>query len=211
MPKKKAETPGASLPKDLKAPIYVELTTGIGVWGTKPLKRAEIERQINEKVAKRLDALMKHYKIPLKSPDRWKLLSCRLAEELGAMVITLEQSKAPGAPRVWSTAASLLIQRMDEIIAKRSLNRLEAAKVLIRKYPEDYERLTAKSLANRYGEAKQQKGMSLSASLAEYRAAVGQQLRQLRAKRTRGPSPNVPSSWEKYWTAFRQRLQAIDE
>ena len=100
---------------------------------------------------------------------------------------------------------------MDEIIAKRSLNRLEAAKVLIRRYPEDYERRTAKSLANRYGEAKQQKGMSLSASLAEYRAAVGQQLRQLRAKRTRGPSPNVPSSWEKYWTAFRQRLQAIDE
>jgi hypothetical protein len=53
--------------------------------------------------------------------------------------------------------------------------------------------------------------MSLSASLAECRAAVGQQVRQLRAKRKRGPSPNVLSSWEKYLTAFLRRLQAIDK
>jgi hypothetical protein len=211
MPKKKAETSGATLPSDLKAPIHIELTTGIGLWGRKPLKRTEIAQQVSKKVAERFDALMKHYKIRTNSSDKWTHLSFRLAEELGVMVITLEQPKGPGAPRVWSTAGNLLIQRMDEIIAKRSLPTLEAAKILIRKYPDDYKSLTAKSLANRYGEAKQAKGMSLSASLAECRAAVGQQVRQLRAKRKRGPSPNVLSSWEKYLTAFLRRLQAIDK
>jgi hypothetical protein len=100
---------------------------------------------------------------------------------------------------------------MDEIITKRSLDRLEAAKVLIRRYPDDYKRLTAKSLANRYGEAKQVKGMSLSSSVAELRAAIGQQLRRERAKRKRGPSASVPSSWEKYLTTFLRRLQVIEE
>jgi hypothetical protein len=111
MPKKKAETPGATLPSDLKAPIHIELTTGIGLWGRKPLKRAEIARQVSKKVAERFDALMKHYKIRTNSADKWTHLSFRLAEELGVMVITLEQPKGPGAPRVWSTAGDLLIQR----------------------------------------------------------------------------------------------------
>jgi hypothetical protein len=211
MPKKKAETPGATLPSDLKAPIHIELTTGIGLWGRKPLKRAEIARQVSKKVAERFDALMKHYKIRTNSSDKWTHLSFRLAAELGVMVITLELPKGPGAPRVWSTAASLLLQRMDEIITQRSLRTLEAAKILIRKYPDDYKSLTAKSLANRYGEAKQAKGMSLSSSLAECRMAVGHQLRQLRARRKRGPSPNVLSSREKYLAAFLYRLQAIEK
>ena len=210
MQKKKATTPGANLPGDLKAPIHFELTTGIGLWGSRSLTRAEIAQQVGKKVAKRFDALMKHYRIPTNSPDRWTRLSFRLAEELGVMVITPEQPRGSGAPRIWSPAGSLLVQRMDAIISERSLRTLEAAKILIRKYPDDYKRLTAKSLANRYGEAKQPKGMSLSASLAQSKAAVGQQLRQLRAKRKRGPSPNALSSWEKYLAAFLRRLQAID-
>jgi hypothetical protein len=211
MPKKKAKSPGANLPGDLKAPIHIELTTGIGLLGTKPLTRAEIARQISKKVAERLDALMKHYKIRTNSSDKWSHLSFRLAEELGVMVITSEQPKRSGAPRIWSTAGSLLVQRMDAMISKRSLRTSEAAKILIRKYPDDYKRLTAKSLANRYGEAKQLTGMSLSSSLSESMAAVGQQLRQLRAKRKRGPSPNAPSSWEEYLANFLRRLQATEE
>ncbi len=210
MQKKKATTPGANLPGDLKAPILLELTTGIGLWGSRSLTRAEIEQQVGQKVAQRFDALMKHYGIPTNSSARWTRLCFRLAEELGAMVITPEQPKGSGAPRIWPTAGSLLVQRMDAIISERSLRTLEAAKILIRRYPDDYKSLTAKSLANRYGEAKQLKGMSLSASLAESRATVGQQLRQLRAKRKRGPSLNAPSSWEKYLAAFLKRLQAID-
>jgi len=212
MQKKKATAPGANLPRDLKAPIQLELTTGIGVWGSRSLAPAEIAQQAAKKVANRFDAIMKHYAIPTNSSDRWTHLSFRLAEELGMMVITLEQPQGPGAPRIWSHhEGSLLIQRMDAIISGRSLRTLEAAKILIRKYPDDYEGLTAKSLANRYGEAKQLKGMSLSASLAECRAAIGQELRQLRIKRKRGPSPNALSSWEKYLAAFLRRLQTSDK
>jgi hypothetical protein len=127
------------------------------------------------------------------------------------MVITLEEPKGPGAPRIWLKEGNLLIQRMDAIISERSLRTLEVAKILIRKYPDDYEGLTAKSLANRYGEAKQRKGMSLSASLAECRAAVGQKLRQLRIKRKRGPNSNTLTSREKYLAAFLRRLQDIDK
>jgi hypothetical protein len=211
MQKKKATTPGASLPRDLKAPIQLELTTGIGLWGSRSLTRAEIAQQWAKKVANRFDAILKHYAIPTNSSDRWSRLSFRLAEELGMMVITLEQPKGPGAPRIWLKEGNLLIQRMDAIISERSLRALEAAKILIRKYPDDYGGLTAKSLANRYGEAKQLKGMRLSASLVERRAAVGQKLRQLRAKRKRGPSPNALTSREKYFSAFLRRLQNLDE
>jgi hypothetical protein len=211
MQKKKATTPRANLPRDLKEPIQLELTTGIGLWGSRSLTRAEIAQQVAEKVANRFDAILKHYAIPTNSSDRWSRLSFRLAEELGMMVITLEQPKGPGAPRIWLKEGNLLIQRMDAIISERSLRTLEVAKILIRKYPDDYEGLTAKSLANRYGEAKQRKGMSLSASLAECRAAVGQKLRQLRIKRKRGPNSNTLTSREKYLAAFLRRLQDIDK
>jgi hypothetical protein len=195
----------------LKAPIQLELTAGIGLWGSRSLTRAEIAQQAVKKVANRFDAIMKYYAIPPNSSDRWIDLSFRLAEELGMLVITLEEPKGPGAPRIWSTEGNLLLRRMDAIISERSLRTLEAAKILKRKYPDDYEDLTAKSLANRYGEAKQLKGMSLSASFAECRAAIGQELRQLRAKRQRGPSPNALSSREKYLAAFLRRLQDIDK
>ena len=212
MQKKKATAPGANLPRDLKAPIQLELTTGIGIWGSKSLNPAEIAQQVAKKVANRFDAIMKHYAIPTNSSDRWTHLSFRLAEELGMMVIIVEQPKGPGAPRSWSHhEGSLLIQRMDAMISERSLRTLEAAKILIRKYPDDYKGLTAKSLANRYGEAKQLKGTSLSASLPEQKAAVGQELRQLRIKRKRGPSPNALSSQEKYLAAILKRLQASDK
>ena len=212
MQKKKATTPRANLPRDLKEPIQPELTTGIGLWGSRSLTRAEIAQQVAEKVANRFDAILKHYAIPTNSSDRWSRLSFRLAEELGMMVITLEQPKGPGAPRIWLKEGNLLIQRMDAIISERSLRRtIDAAKILIRKYPHEYEGLTAKSLANRYGEAKQRKGMSLSASLAECRAAVGQKLRQLRIKRKRGPNSNTLTSREKYLAAFLRRLQDIDK
>jgi hypothetical protein len=200
-----------NLPRDLKAPIQLELTTGIGLWGSRSLTRAEIAQQVAKKVANRFNAVMKHYAIPTNSSDRWTHLSFRLAEELGMLVITLEEPKGPGAPRIWSTEGNLLVRRMDAIIGERSLRTLEAAKILKRKYPDDYEDLTAKSLANRYGEAKQLKGMSLSASFAECRAAVGQELRQLRIKRKRGPSPNALTSREKYLAAFLRRLQDIDK
>jgi hypothetical protein len=209
MQKKKPKRPGANLPPDLKVPIQLELTTGIGLWGSRSLTRVEIAQQVAKKVAKRFDALMKHYRIPTNSSDKWTRLSFRLAEELGVMVIAFEQPNGPGAPAIWLKAGDLLIQRMEEIIAKHSPPNLEdAAKILIRQYPDDYKRLTAKSLANRYGEAKHRKEMSLSALLAEQRGAVGQRLRQLRAKRKRGPGPNAPSSWEKYFAAFLSRLQA---
>src|SRR5262249_31103938 len=149
---------------------------------SRSLTRAEIAQQVVKKVANRFDAIMKHYAIPTNSSDRWTDLSFRLAEELGMLVITLEEPKGPGAPRIWPTEGNLLVRRMDAIISQRSLRTLEAAKIMIRKYPDDYEELTAKSLANRYGEAKQLQGMSLAASLAECRAAVGKELRQLRAK-----------------------------
>jgi hypothetical protein len=210
MPKKKAKTPGANLPSDLKAPMHIELMTGFGLLETRPLTKTELAQQVCKKVGERFDALMKHYKIPTNSSDRWAELSFCLAEELGVMVITTERPKGPGAPHVLQ-AASLLLQRMDELITKHSLSRLEAAKILIRKYPDDYKGLAAKTLANRYGKARQAQALSLSSSPAELQAAVGQQLRQMRAKRRRGPSPNVLSSREKYLASFLKRLQAIDK
>jgi hypothetical protein len=193
------------LPKELKQAIYIR---SLGLW-KRGLTSDEIKRQLHQQVSEKFKALMNYYNIPTNSSNKWEELSFYLAEELGLMTVT--QPKGP-SPRVRSTAGNLLIQRMDEIIAKRSLSTtLEAAEVLTRRFPDDYKRLTPKTLANRYGEAKQLKGMSLSASLAECRAAVGRQLRQQRAKRKRGPSPNVLSSWEKYLTAFLRQLQAVDK
>jgi hypothetical protein len=211
MPKKTPKKSGASLPSEFRAPIYVEAATGIGLWQRKFLTRAEIVEQASKQIDNKFKALMKHYRIPINSSDRWKHLSRCLAEELGLMVITLERPKGPGAPRIWLKEGDILVKRMDEIIAQQpECTTLEVAAILKKKYPNDYKRdLTKKSLVNRYGEAKLRSGTSLSSSLAEIRATVGQQLRQHRARRKRGKNPNVPSPDEKYWAAFLRRLQVI--
>ena len=90
------------------------------------------------------------------------------------------------------------------------LNSLEVAAIVRRKYPADYQHLNNKTLVNRHGKAKQRFGMRLSASLAECRAAVGQQLRQQRTERKKTGS-NIPSSYEKYLAVFLRRLQAIEK
>jgi hypothetical protein len=116
------------------------------------------------------------------------------------MDIKFEEPRG-GAPLIWLRAGNILIERMDEVSAKHpEYKPLQVASVLRRKYPDDYQNLAAKSLVNRYGEAKQRSGMRLSASLAECRAALVQQLRQqrrVRRKRERmqdwwNPQPKRP-------------------
>ena len=209
MPKKTTKKPGADL-SEFRKPMYVETTAGIGLCQTKPLKRPEIIKQLSKLTNERLEALSKHFKIPASSPDKWKLLSFHLGKELGLIDITLKKPMGPGAPRIWLQAGTILIERMDELSAKQpDLTPLQVAAILKNKYPDDYGHLTKKSIVNRHGEAKQRSGMGMSASIAERRAAMGQELRQLRASRKRGANPRVVSRYENYLATELQRLQVI--
>jgi hypothetical protein len=65
MPKKtpKYKKSGASFPSEFRKPIYVEAATGIGLWQTKNLTRAEVIKQASKLTNQRLEALRKHYRI----------------------------------------------------------------------------------------------------------------------------------------------------
>jgi hypothetical protein len=182
--KKAGGKPRAKLPKELKQAIYISL----GTW-RRGLTSDEIKRQLYQKVTKKIEALMKHYKIPANSSDKWKDLSFCLAEELGLMTVTLDQPRGSGKPRVWSYAeAKRLVQRMGEEIQrlskelKRKPNRVatDAAIALARKYPDEYGHLDSKTLVNRWGEAKKRlhkiPGTPLDASLKQHWLA-GRRLR----------------------------------
>jgi hypothetical protein len=209
MSKKTPKKCGANLPSELRAPIYVEVTTGLGLWQTKPLTKIEIIKQASKLTNQRLEVLMRHYRISPSSSNKWQRLSFHLAKELGLMDITFEK---PRSRKKFGQlkAGGTLIERMDKLRAKYpDLESLAVAAIVRRKYLDDYKDLTPKSLVNRYGEAKQRFGMRLSASLAECRAVVGQQLRQQRAKRKSQTGSNIPSRYEKYLADFLRRLRAI--
>jgi hypothetical protein len=146
MPTKPPTQPGADVPNDLKKPLFIETSTGLGLWGTKSLSRAEIAKNISEQIDKRLEAYLRHYGIPLNSADKYKELSCRLLEDFGWLSLTTEQTERPsaGAPRIWLTEGSSLVKRMDEIIRAKSLKPLAAAKELKKKYRDEYGHLEAK-------------------------------------------------------------------
>jgi len=180
----KSKKPGASLPSDLREPIFIETHPGVGLLGTKPLTEAEITKNVTVQANKRLEAFLGHYGMPLNSSNKYKLLSCYLLQELGWMNFVTEPQPSAGAPRIWLADGSALIKRMDEIIRETSLKPLPAAKVLRKKYPDDYHHLTAKSLSNRYSELKQRDELSLAVmcSPKEYRNAVGRKIRRLRGQ-----------------------------
>jgi hypothetical protein len=175
---------GVKFSKELKEPIFINTTTGLGLWGTKPLKRSEIAKNISEKVERRLEEFLRHYGIPLDSPHRFKKLSCSLLRDFGLLSLTFEGEKRPraGAPRVWSTEGTALVKRMNQIIQEKGSRPEAAARELKKKFPEDYRDLTAKSLSNRFSELKTQYGMRLDASPAEYRRAAGAEIKRLRAQ-----------------------------
>ena len=76
MPRKAIKKPGASLPCGIRAPIQIE---SLGLW-IGSLTRDEIIKQLSEQADEKLNALMKHYNIPLHSHEKWKHLSWCLAE-----------------------------------------------------------------------------------------------------------------------------------
>jgi hypothetical protein len=161
VPKKPVKILGANLPRRLKTPICVKYP---GLWKGS-LTRPEIIRQISQEVDQKFVALMNYYKIPPRSPDKWKNLSLCLAEELGLMVVTDELPKGPGRPRVSSKAQNLLVERMDRIINKGRLSEMSAATHLTNRYPE-YKLLKPKTLLNRYSKAtKRMTSGSLSSAL----------------------------------------------
>jgi hypothetical protein len=160
VPKKPVKIPGANIPRRLKTPISIKYP---GLWKGS-LTRAEIIRQISQEVDQKFVALMNYYRIPLRSPDKWKNLSLRLAEELGLMVVTDELPKGPGRPRVSSEAQNLLVERMDRIVNKGRLSEMSAATHLTNRFPE-YKLLKPKTLLNRYSKAKRMTSDSLSSPL----------------------------------------------
>jgi hypothetical protein len=234
VPTKPPKQPGADIPSDLKEPLFIETKTGLGLWGTKALSRAEIAKNVSGQIDKRFEAYLKHYGIPLNLADKFKVLCSLLLSEFGWLSFTTKQIKQPsaGAPRVWSIEGSSLIKRMDEIIRAKSLKPLAAAKELKKKYRADYGHLEAKSLSNRYSELKRQKGMSLASSPTEYRNAVGREIRILRAgirklrsdpraggkqnrdtqnkKRPRKAELETLIFWEKYYASILRRIQALE-
>jgi hypothetical protein len=227
VPPKPPKQPGA----DLKKPLFIETKTGLGLRGTKPLRRSEIAKNISEQVDKRLEEILRHYGIPVDSSDKYKELSCRLLADFGWLSLTTERIEQPsaGAPRVWSTKGSSLIERIDGIIREKSLKPLAAAKELKKKYPDDYGHLEAKTLSNCYSKIKQQHGMSLASSPTEYRNAVGRKIRRLRTQigeLRSAPRAGVKQNqdmqkrpgaelkalifWEKYYVSILRRMQALE-
>jgi hypothetical protein len=160
VPKKPVKSPGANIPRRFKTPISVKYP---GLWKGS-LTRAELIRQISQEVDQKFVALMNYYRIPLRSPDKWKNLSLRLAEELGLMVVVDELPRGPGRPRVSSEAQNLLVERMDRIVNKGRLSEMSAATHLTNEYPE-YKLLKPKTLLNRYSKAKRMTSGSLSSPL----------------------------------------------
>jgi hypothetical protein len=90
-----------NLPQILRQPIFIELKTGISVLQTRLFTEAELLEQLSRKVEERLAALLNHYNISIEASDKWKVLSCRLAEQLGLLVLTTEQPQI-GRPRLSS-------------------------------------------------------------------------------------------------------------
>ena len=154
MPKKTIKKPGVNLPSNLRLPIQIK---SLGLW-IGSLTRAEIRKQLSEQAEKRLVALLKHFNIPLHSPDKWKHLCFCLAEEFGLMEVTLKLPKKPHPSRVWAEKEHLLIERMDKKIADRRQRGLIVSIRNIARYLKsdynEYKHLKVKSIVNRYGEAK---------------------------------------------------------
>jgi hypothetical protein len=164
MPRKAIKKP--SLPSGLRAPIQIEC---LGLWPGS-LTRDEIINQLSEQGGEKLNALMKHYNIPLHSREKWKHLSWCLAEELGLMEATFKRPKKPHASRVWPEKESLLVERIDKKIAERRQRGLSASIRNIASYltaDPEFEHLTVKSMVNRYGEAKRRRAEGGLASLPE--------------------------------------------
>src|SRR5262245_62010373 len=65
VPRKTIKKPGASFPSSLRAPIQIE---SLGLWPAS-LTRDEIIKQLSEHADEKLNALMKHYNIPLHSHE----------------------------------------------------------------------------------------------------------------------------------------------
>src|SRR5262249_55725713 len=164
MPKKTIKKPGVNLPSDLRLPIQIE---SLGLWPAS-LTRDEIIKQLSEQADEKLNALMKHYNIPLHSHEKWKHLSWCLAEELGLMEATFKRHKKPHASRVWSEKESLLVERIDRKIAERRQRGLSVSIRNIASYltaaDPKFKHLTVKSLVNRYGEAKRRRTQGSLAS-----------------------------------------------
>jgi len=181
MPKNTIKKRGANLPSELRAPLQVE---SLGLW-LGSLTREEISKQISGQAEKRFVALMKHFNISLRSPDKWKYLCFCLAVEFGLMEATFKRPKKPHASRVWSEKESLLVERIDRKIAERrqrglSISIRNIARYLTAADPK-FKHLTVKSLANRYGEAKRRRTQGSLASLLE---APSKSREKTRNKRT---------------------------
>jgi hypothetical protein len=166
VPRKAIKKPGASLPSGLRAPIQIE---SLGLW-LGSLTRDEIIKQLSEQADEKLNALVKYYKIPHHSPEKWKHLSWCLAEELGLMEVMLKRPKKPHASRVWSEKESRLVERIDKKIAERRQRGLSVSIRNIASYltaDAEYKHLTVKSMVNRYGEAKRRRARGSLANLPE--------------------------------------------
>ena len=105
MAKKKTrkKKPRGNLPSDLRKQIYVESP---GLWAG-ALTPDEITRQIYQQADKKFVDLMKHYNIPLQSPEKWWALSFYLASDMGLMDVTLgPRPRGRGRPRIWGAAGT---------------------------------------------------------------------------------------------------------
>jgi hypothetical protein len=136
---KKPKKPGASLPNALKAPFKIK--------GSSP------ERQFDEKCLERLSELLTHYRIKDNNPNKWFSLSFFLADELG-----LFRTANPGRKQSWSIEElAKLSDEVNEIKkanSSRKMSTSQAVASLLKKHPEKYPGVDAKTLENRHAEAK---------------------------------------------------------
>jgi len=153
MPARPQKGPGASLPAEIKKPIYIDPMP----WGLLSGRTsAELKDEVFKRRTEKLLLLLKHYNINLSSPDKWLMLCWSLAAELGVMEVIFEPPRRRGRSNVWTIDRQRsLVKDVEEICAERGKGVSDAVRVLVKRKEEWAKyRESPEQLETRHSEAR---------------------------------------------------------
>lgn len=165
---KRLKKPARGFVGDLANPIVVDLMKVIQESSDK-LSDAEIENFVNTAIRRarreqllKLGKLLPLYKIDSKAPDRWLLLSLKLAEDFvpGMQIHYWASPRKRGRPPKWKGKRSAqLVEAVKRILAERKKGVSDAVRILQKRQPDVWGgpsgrgNLNTASLVARYYEA----------------------------------------------------------
>ena len=167
---KKRTKPGANLPDALKEPF-----------------RRSDQRQFLAKCLERLSGLLNYYRIKDTDQNKWFALSWHLANELG-----LFKTTGPGRNPFWSLEEQVkLLDEVDRIkkISPRKMSTSRAVANLLKKEPEKYPGVDAKTLQNQHTVAKKRSARLVHALVGTDKKAPQQTPPQPTEARTKDSQP----------------------